>query len=135
MIEVTKTPLSPEQVIERVRTTGSGCVVAYVGLIRDYSEGKAVSSMEYQDFSGKAGKLLQNIADEVGRKWQVENIAISHRTGKLEVGEINLIVAIASAHRVEGFAACQYVIDRFKQDLPTSKTETYRDGSVKAENK
>jgi molybdopterin synthase catalytic subunit len=54
-----------------------------------------------------------------------ENIAVSHRIGKLAVGDINLVVAVASAHRAEGFAACQYVIDQFKQRLPTRKTETY----------
>ncbi len=76
---------------------------------------------------------MREIAQEVKRKWQVENIAISHRVGKLKVGEINLVVAVASAHRGEGFAACQYVVDRFKERLPTRKTETYQDGSVLAE--
>jgi len=60
----------------------------------------------------------------------VDNVAIYHRVGRLNVGDINLVVAVASAHRAEGFAACQYAIDRFKQELPTSKKETYLDGSV-----
>jgi molybdopterin synthase catalytic subunit len=77
--------------------------------------------------------MLQEITDEAKRRWQVENIAISHRTDKLMVGEINLIVAVASAHRSEGFAACQYVIDQFKRRLPTSKTETYKDGTLGVE--
>ncbi len=70
--------------------------------------------------------------EEARQRWQVENIAISHRVGKLKVGEINLVVAVASAHRSEGFAACQYVIDQFKERLPTRKTETYQDGSIMA---
>ncbi|MFC2020832.1 molybdenum cofactor biosynthesis protein MoaE [Chloroflexota bacterium] len=131
MIEVTEKPISPERVIDAVRNSSSGCVVTYVGLIRDVSQDKPVLSVEYVDSSGTAEDSLQNIADEVRRRWQIENIAISHRTGKLKISEINLVVAIASAHRGEGFAACQYVIDRFKQELPTQKTEAYQDGSTR----
>ena len=60
----------------------------------------------------------------------MNNIAMYHSVGNLTVGDINLVVAIAAAHRQEGFAACQYAIDQFKQKLPTKKRETYKDGSV-----
>jgi len=133
MIEVTDKAISPEVVIARVKTNGSGCVVDYAGLIRDRSHGKPVLSVEYQDSKGKAETMLREIASEASQKWQVENIAISHRIGKLMVGEINLVVAVASAHRREGFAACQYIIDQFKQRLPTRKVETYQDGSINVE--
>ena len=73
---------------------------------------------------------MQEIASEARQRWTIENIIISHRIGKLRVGEINLVVAVASAHRSEGFAACQYAIEQFKQRLPTQKTETYQDSSV-----
>ena len=130
MIEVTEKALSPEAVIAKAKTTGSGCVVTYVGLIRDLSHDKPVLSVEYQDSTGKAAAALREIADEARQRWQVENIAISHRTDRLMVGDINLLVAVASAHRGEGLAACRYIIDRFKQSLPTRKTETYQDGST-----
>jgi molybdopterin synthase catalytic subunit len=133
MIEVTEKALSSEAVIDRVKTNSSGCVVTYVGLIRDNSNGKPVLTVEYRDSTGKAGVVLEEIAAEAKQNWKVENIAISHRTGKLKVGDINLVIAVASAHRSDGFAACRYIIDRFKQRLPTSKTETYRDGSVSTE--
>jgi len=126
MIEITKETISPEQVVSRAKTNRSGCVVTYVGLIRDYSQGKAFLSVEYQDSKGNARKRLQEIANEAMKKWQLENIAISHRIGKLGVGEINLVVAVASAHRGEGFAACQYLIDQFKERIPTSKIEQYQ---------
>ena len=88
---------------------------------------------EYKDAKGTAENSLLEIDREVRQKWQVENISICHRTGKLKVGDINLVIAVASAHRQEGFAACQYAIDRFKQIMPTYKTETYQDGSTSAE--
>ncbi len=130
MIKITKEPISPELIVSKVKTDGSGCVVTYIGLIREYSRGKEVLSVEYDDSGGKAESRLQEIAGEIRQKWQLNNLAICHRIGKLKVGDINLVVAIASAHRQEGFAACQYAIDRFKQIIPTQKKETYQDGSI-----
>ncbi len=133
MIKITDKPISPELVVNSAKTSSSGCVLAYVGLIRDYSQGKPVLSVEYQDSKGTAENKLREIAGETGRKWQLNNIAITHRVGKLKVGDINLVVAVASAHRQEAFAACQYVIDQFKQRIPTRKTETYQDGNILVE--
>jgi molybdopterin synthase catalytic subunit len=130
VIEITQKPISPERVINRVKTDGSGCVVTYVGLIRNSSQGKAVASVEYQDTKGNAAAKLREIAQEIKQKWPVEDIAVCHRVGKLKVGDINFLVAIASAHRREGLAACSYAVDRFKELLPTRKTETYSDGST-----
>ena len=126
MIEVTDKAISPEAVIAKVKSDSSGCVVTYVGLIRDKSQGKPVLVVEYRDFKGNAERALQGIAEGARKRWQLENIAISHRIGKLRVGEINLVVAVASAHRGEGFAACQYIIDQFKERRPTSKIEKYQ---------
>jgi molybdopterin synthase catalytic subunit len=133
VIEITSKPISPESVVNRVKTSGSGCVATYVGLIRDNSHGKRVASVEYSDPKGTAKAGLEKIAGEIRRKWPLEGIAICHRIGKLEVGDINFLVAIAATHRKEGFAAAQYAVDRFKELLPTHKKETYRDGSTHIE--
>jgi molybdopterin synthase catalytic subunit len=130
VIEITKKPISPDLVISRVKTNSSGCVAIYVGLIRDSSQGKPVLSVEYEDPQGTAQKSLEQIASEIRQKWPVNNIDICHRIGKLKVGDINFLVAVAATHRQEGFAACQYAVDRFKELMPTKKTETYLDGST-----
>jgi molybdopterin synthase catalytic subunit len=135
MVEITAEPISPEVIVNRVKGDKSGGVVTYVGLIRESSRDKKVASVEYRDSDGKAASRLEEIANETNQKWQLNAIAICHRTGRLKVGDINLVVAIASAHRKEGFAACQYVIDRFKEKLPTDKRETYLDGSIWTEGK
>lgn len=133
MIEITDKPIFPELVVKQVKTDSSGCAVTYIGLIREYSRGKPVLWVEYKDIGGTAENRLQEIASEVRQKWQLNNIAICHRVGRLNVGDINIVIAIASAHREEGFAACQYAIDRFKQFMPTQKKETYKDGSIQVE--
>ena len=130
LVRITDKPLSPETVVNLARTAGSGCVVTYVGLIRDNSRSKDVLSVEYEDSDGRAQVRLGEIAAEIGSKYPVNKVAIYHRVGKLNVGDINLVVAIVAAHRGEGFAAGQAAIDLFKEKLPTSKRETYTDGSV-----
>ncbi len=130
MIQITDKPISPEMVVNKARTSDSGCVVTYVGLIRDNSRGKAVLTVEYEDADGQAEARLGEIAAEIKQKWPVNNVAIYHRVGKLKVGDINLVVAIAAAHRGEGLEAVQFAIDRFKEKLPTAKREAYQDGSV-----
>jgi len=130
VIQITDKPISPELVVNQAATPGSGCVVTYVGLIRDNSRGKPVLSVEYEDTDGQAGDRLREIAGEIKQRWPVNNVAIYHRVGEMKVGDINLVVAIAAAHREEGLAAVQFAIDRFKEKLPTAKRETYQDGSV-----
>ena len=130
MIQITDKPISPEMVVNQAKTADSGCVVTYVGLIRDNSRGKPVLSVEYRDADGKAADKLNDIAVEVQRKFPVNRVVIYHRIGKLNVGDINLVVAVAAAHRGEGLVAVQYAVDVFKDRLPTSKQETYRDGTT-----
>ena len=130
MIQITDKPISPEIVVSQAKTSDSGCVATYVGLIRDNSRGKAVLSVEYSDNGGKATEKLKAIAKEIKRKYPVNNVVIYHRVGKLNVGDINLVVAVAAAHRGEGIAAVSYAVDIFKDRLPTAKKETYLDGTV-----
>jgi len=133
MVGITDKPLQPEKAVSMVKTDNSGCVAVYVGLIRDNSYGKQVLSVEYIDVGGRAEEGLRRIETEIRQKWPVNNMAILHRIGKLKVGDINLVVAIACGHREEAFAACHYAVDRFKELMPAKKRETYTDGSVKGE--
>ena len=130
MIQITDKPISPELVINKARTPDSGCVVTYVGLIRDNSRGKPVKSVEYRDADCKSAERLRAIAAEIKRDFPVNSVVIYHRTGVLNVGDINLVVAIGAGHRGEGLSAVQRTIDLFKDRLPTTKKETYRDGTI-----
>jgi molybdopterin synthase catalytic subunit len=130
MIQITDKPISPEAVINQAKTADSGCVVTYVGLIRDNSRGKAVFSVEYGDADGKAAAKLNTIAAEIQRKYPVKKVVIYHRIGVLKVNDINLVVAIGAAHRAEGIAAVAFAVDLFKEKLPTAKKETYLDGTI-----
>ncbi|MBN1188560.1 MAG: molybdenum cofactor biosynthesis protein MoaE [Dehalococcoidales bacterium] len=129
-IKIVDRPINTDEIVSQAASPDSGCVVTYVGLIRNTSHGKPVQSVEYRDTDGKAEPRMRELADEIQRKFPVNNLAMCHRTGKLKVGDINLVFAFACAHRQEGLKACEYAINRFKETLPTAKTETYQDGSV-----
>ncbi len=128
--KIVNQPIAPEEVVNLVRTRDSGCVATYVGLIRDNSHGKPVKSVEYRDATGKAEAGLRSIIEEAMRKWPINAMAIYHRVGVLNVNDINLTVAVGAGHRGEGLAAVAFAVDEFKAKLPTTKTETYADGTT-----
>ena len=124
MIRITRNPIRPEAAIESVRKKAYGAVIAYVGTVRDVSHDRRVIFMEHQVSSQDlARQELERIAEEIGRRWQLEDVSIIHRIGKLRTGEILLVVAIGAPHRVEAFEACQYAIDCFKEVSPKWTTE------------
>jgi molybdopterin synthase catalytic subunit len=92
--------------------------------------GKSVLYLEYEAYEPMALKKLSEIADEVTEKWGIEDVAIVHRIGRLEIEDVSLVVAIASPHRKEAFQACGYVVDRIKEDVPIWKKEVFEDGEV-----
>ena len=128
--KIVKESIKPDDVISLVRTRDSGCVVTYVGLIRDNSHGRAVRSVEYRDPEGTAEAGLMAIVQEAMRRFPLNSMAIFHRVGVLQVNDINLVVAIGAGHRGEGLDACRFAVDQFKARLPTEKTETCTDGTT-----
>ncbi len=130
MIAVTNDVLSPEEIVLATKTSDSGCVATYVGLIRDNNRDQMVEYVEYADRGTDSVKVLQSIVDEAKQKWPINEMSLVHRTGKLKVGDINLVIAVAAGHRQEAFAACSFAVDEFKARRPTDKTEKYLDGST-----
>ena len=125
MIRITRNPIRPEAAIEGVRKKAYGAVIAYVGTVRDVSHDRRVIFMEHQvSLQDLARQELELIAEEIEHRWQLKDVSIIHRIGKLRTGEILLVVAIGAPHRVEAFEACQYAIDRFKEVSPKWTTET-----------
>ena len=125
MIRITRNPIRPEAAIEGVRKKAYGAVIAYVGTVRDVSHNRRVIFMEHQvSLQDLARQELELIAEEIEHRWQLKDVSIIHRIGKLRTGEILLVVAIGAPHRVEAFEACQFAIDRFKEVSPKWTTET-----------
>ena len=128
MIEITRDPLRPEEVTAKVRKDTNGAVVTFLGTTRMFAEGRRVTYLEYEAYEEMALKELEKIRTEIQSKWNVEDIAISHRIGRVDIGEISLVVAVASPHRKEAFYACHEAVDRLKETVPIWKKELFEDG-------
>ena len=130
MIYITSEPLNPQEVTDLVRRDSNGAVVTFLGTTRDFSEGRDVLYLEYEAYQPMAENMLREIAQEVLDRWGIEDMAIAHRVGKLEVGEISLVVALASPHRKDAFEASVYAMDRIKAVVPIWKKEVFQGGEV-----
>jgi molybdopterin synthase catalytic subunit len=119
VVEVTPDPIVPDAVIDRVRGDSSnGATVSFIGsLRRDSAGGKQVRFAECESDRPRAEQQLQEIDNELRAKWQLENVAICHRVGRVEVGDVIMVVAVAAPHRREAFEACQYAVDRAKESI------------------
>ncbi len=129
MIELTHQPLDPERVTAQVRRDTNGAVVTFLGTTRDNFEGKRVVILEYEAFPEMALKKLEEIRQQLKAEFGIDDIAIAHRIGTVPIGEISLVVAVASPHRKEAFFACHAAVDRLKETVPIWKKEVYEDGS------
>lgn len=86
--------------------------------------------LEYETYQQMAEAKLREIAGEIRQRWQLEDVAMVHRVGRLEVGDVAVVIAVGAPHRKEAFAACQYAIDRIKAVVPIWKKEVFEDGEV-----
>lgn len=130
VFRVVDRPLVLSEVVDAVSGPGQGGVVTFSGAIRAVSKGKAVSHLEYEAFPPMAEKQMARIADEATQRWPGVRLAIVHRVGRLEPGELAVVIAASAPHRKEAFLACEHAIDRLKQDVPIWKKETTSDGAV-----
>ena len=129
-IKITKDSLNPEEITNRVREDTNGAGLTFLGTTRDSFMGKKVISLEYEAYEDMAVKKLQEIALELQERWAIPDIAFYHRIGRVDVGDISLVVALGSPHREEAFAACKYAVDRLKEIVPIWKKEVYEGGEV-----
>ena len=129
MIEITHQPLDPEKITSQVRKDTNGAVVTFLGTTRNNFEGKRVVTLEYEAFEEMALKKIAEIREELKARFEIEDIAISHRIGTVAIGQISLVVAAASPHRKEAFLACHQAVDRIKEVAPIWKKEVFEDGS------
>lgn len=128
---ITFAPLSLEEVYARSDDPANGAVVVMSGMVRNSTDGKPVVALEYQVYEPMAIRVFQQIAAEIRQTWtDVTHVVIHHRIGKLQIGEISVLVAVGCPHRTEAFEACKYAIDTLKHNAPIWKKEHWQDGST-----
>jgi molybdopterin synthase catalytic subunit len=108
-----------------------GAVVTFHGVVREYSDsGRAVRYLEYEAYPEMAEAQMRAIGAEIKRRWDIDDVAMVHRIGRLEIGEASVVIAVAAPHRGEAFDACEYAIDTLKATVPIWKKEVFADGEV-----
>ena len=107
-----------------------GGIDVFIGTVRNATKGKRVLRLEFEAYQKMAVSEMQKLADRALHQCPIQRIAIHHRTGVLEVGEVPVVIAVAAAHRDAAFEACRFLIDTLKQTVPIWKKEIFEDGEV-----
>ena len=128
MFKITSAEIELGEVIRAVEAGDAGAIVHFLGVVRNNTEGREVSYLEYEAYPPMAEKKMAEIAQEIHEKWGLDRVAMIHRVGRLEIGEVSVAVAVASPHRKEAFEACHYAMNRLKQIVPIWKREVWSDG-------
>ncbi|WP_020531335.1 molybdenum cofactor biosynthesis protein MoaE [Flexithrix dorotheae] len=128
MIKITDQPINITEVIELVNASGAGAIDVFIGTVRNKTQEKQVTRLEFEAYDGMAVKEMQKIAESAKSKWPVQKIAIYHRKGVLEIGEVAVVIAVSTPHRKDAFEACQFAIDTLKQTVPIWKKEVFEGG-------
>ncbi|HEX3146976.1 MAG TPA: molybdenum cofactor biosynthesis protein MoaE [Gemmataceae bacterium] len=123
MIQLTRDPIDHAALTELVRKPGCGAVVTFLGTVRDLTGNEETVALEYEAYPAMAEQMMATIADELRDRWPVAGVALVHRLGRLDVGEVSVAVAVSTPHRPDAFAACRYAIDRLKEVVPIWKKD------------
>jgi molybdopterin synthase catalytic subunit len=125
---LTDEPIDGAALALRVESASRGGIVTFVGHVRDHHAGRAVRRLEYSAYAPMAESECAAIVEEAEARWPV-SVALRHRTGTLEIGDVAVAIAVAADHRGEAFDACRWIIDEVKRRVPIWKREYYEDGS------
>jgi molybdopterin synthase catalytic subunit len=123
MIQLVREAIDHSELTERVRRSNCGAVVTFLGTVRDLTGDRVTLSLDYEAYDGMAGAKLSEIEADTRARWPVGDIALVHRLGRMDVGEVSVAVAVSCPHRADAFAACKYAIDRLKELVPIWKCE------------
>lgn len=127
---LTDRKLRVEDTLSEVQSDRAGAVDMFIGTVRNHTQDRTVKRLDYEAYDAMALKEMTKLAERVCDRWPVEKIAIHHRKGILEIGDIAVIIAVATPHRQESFEACKFTIDTLKQTVPIWKKEIFQDGEV-----
>jgi len=130
VVDVREAPLSLDEVVHNVTRPGAGGVAVFLGVVRDESDGRAVTRLDYSAYAGMAKREMQTIVDEIEREIEGARVSAIHRIGQLGVGDVAIVCAASAPHRGEAFRACRELIDRIKSRVPVWKREWGPDGAA-----
>jgi molybdopterin synthase catalytic subunit len=126
---LTSQPIELATLASSVGAPDRGAQVTFAGVVRDHHAGRQVVSLGYTAYGPMAEQVCAELVSEVKRRWRVQ-VALSHRLGELNVGDVAVAIVVSSQHRGVAFAACRWLIDELKTRVPIWKRERYADGAA-----
>jgi len=123
MVALTRESIDHIALTESVRRPECGGVVTFLGTVRDLTGDQITAALEYEAYPPMAEAKMREIADDTHQRWPGCHVALVHRLGRLDVGEVSVAVAVSAPHRAEAFAACRHAIDRLKELVPIWKKD------------
>ena len=125
--------IDTQAVIEQLKRPEDGAAVAFDGVVRNHTRGRRTLYLDYEAYEEMALKEMEELATHAMGQFQVRDVALVHRLGRLEIGETSVLIVVASAHRAPAFEACRWLIDTLKKTVPIWKKEYFVGGAVWAE--
>jgi molybdopterin converting factor subunit 1 len=130
---IIRDPIDTQGVLKRVKLGEDGAAVVFEGVVRNQTRGRKTLYLDYEAYEEMALRQMEGLAEQAVKQFQVRDVAIVHRLGRLEIGEISVLIVVASAHRAAAFDACRWLIDTLKRTVPIWKKEYFEDGAVWAD--
>jgi len=128
MIAIADSPINIQECIDAAQSERAGAVDVFIGTVRNHNKDKSVVRLEFETYDSMAVKKMQELADEAQARWNIEKIVMVHRKGVLSIGDVAVVIAVATPHRAASFEACKWLIDTLKQVVPIWKKEVYDNG-------
>jgi molybdopterin synthase catalytic subunit len=128
LADVRESALSLDEVLDAVRHPRAGGIATFIGVVRDRDHGRGVQALEYSSHPS-APQVLRELTERVGAAADVIRLAVLHRVGHLEVGDVAVVVAVSAVHRASALAVCRELIDAVKAEVPVWKNQIFEDGS------
>ncbi|MGB1042070.1 MAG: molybdenum cofactor biosynthesis protein MoaE [Tenacibaculum sp.] len=129
-IKITSEKLNLQDCYSFVADPSCGGIAIFVGTVRDSTQNKSVTQLDFSTYKPMAIKEMQKIADIALEKFPIKKIAIHHAEGLLQIEDVPVIITVSSTHRKAAFDACQFAIDTLKETVPIWKKEYFEDGEV-----
>jgi molybdopterin converting factor subunit 1 len=126
-------PIDARGVLERIKRGEDGAAVVFEGVVRNQTRGRRTLYLNYEAYEEMALRQMEELAGKALEQFQVRDIAVVHRLGRLEIGETSVLIVVAAAHRAAAFEACRWLIDTLKRVVPIWKKEYFEDGAVWAD--
>jgi len=130
---IVREPIDTPRTLANLKRGGDGAALVFEGVVRNQTRGRKTLYLDYEAYEDMALQQMESLATQAAQQFQIRDVALVHRLGRLEIGETSVLIAVASAHRVAAFDACRWLIDTLKRTVPIWKKEYFEDGAVWAD--